>query len=426
MRDNTKSLKIINVRLPSSANLPVSLMVENGFFVASLSPEGQQNVATLDLQGKLLLPGLVETHLHLDKACILSRCDLQAGTVLEAVEQTRLAKQQFSEEDIYQRGASVLDKAIVQGTTHIRTHVELDPQIKLQGFNAVKRLQRDYAWAITLEICVFPQEGMLNNPGTEALLRQALEQGATVLGGCPYTDSSPAGQIERLFEMAVEYDCCLDFHLDFDLSPKEMTLPQVIECTHRFNRHGRVTVGHVTKLSALPWEQVAVIGEQMAAAGVSITSLPSTDLFLTGREHYHNRPRGLAPLAQLDQCGVLCSLSSNNIANPFTPYGDASLVRQANLFANVSQLATEAELLRCLAWISTESARLLRLKDYGLTPGCRADFVVFDVAGPSAVVAEIAPPLMGFKAGVKTFHRPHAQIYAPRDFRGRLLTQKGF
>jgi len=411
MRDTAQALKIFNARLPTSADQRLNLLVENGFFVAKLSSDAEKSAATLDLQGKLLLPGLIETHIHLDKACILSRCDLHAGTVHEAVEQTRQAKLAFTEQDIYQRGASVLDKAIVQGTTHMRTHVELDPQIGLQGFNAVRRLQKDYAWAITLEICVFPQEGMLNNPGTEALLRQALEQGAEVLGGCPYTDSSPLGQIERLFEMAVEYDCCLDFHLDFDLSPEEMTLPKVIEYTQQFGRQGRVTVGHVTKLSALPREQVVALGKQMAAAGVSITSLPATDLFLTGREHFHNRPRGLAPLACLDVCGVTCSLSSNNIANPFTPYGDASLVRQANLFANVSQLATEAELLRCLAWISTESARLLRLENHGLTPGCRADFVVFNAVNAAAVVAEITPPLMGFKAGKKTFERPDVKIF---------------
>lgn len=413
MCTKAQAMKIINARLPDSGDLACGLLVENGLFVASLSDTAAASAVVLDLQGKLLLPGLIETHIHLDKACILSRCALHAGTVLEAVEQTRLAKREFTEQDIYQRGASVLDKAIAQGTSHMRTHVELDPQIGLQGFYAIKRLQQDYAWAITLEICVFPQEGMLNNPGTEALLRQALEQGASVLGGCPYTDSAPAEQIERLFAMAVEYDCCLDFHLDFDLSPEDMALPQVIECTRRFARQGRVTVGHVTKLSALPFEQVIALGKQMAAAGVSITSLPATDLFLTGREHFHHRPRGLAPLAQLDHCGVTCSISSNNIANPFTPYGDASLVRQANLFANVSQLATEAELLRCLAWISTESARLLRLQNYGLTPGCQADFVVFDVPHPAAIVAEIAPPLMGFKAGIKTFDRPRAQIYVP-------------
>ncbi|MGE8498816.1 MAG: amidohydrolase family protein [Pseudomonas sp.] len=403
------ALTIINARLGDSSQPLQTLYVDNGRFV-SAPVAGSE---TLDLDGKLLLPGLVETHIHLDKACIMQRCQLEEGTLAEAIAQTRAAKAEFSEEDVYQRGAQVLEKAIAQGTTHMRTHVEIDPQIGLTGFHAVRRLQADYAWAISLEICVFPQEGMLNNPGTEALLCEALALGAEVLGGCPYTDADPGAQIRRLFELAVEFDRDLDFHLDFDLNPEGMTVGEVIRCTHQHGWGGRVAIGHVTKLSALPRDTLLAVAESLAEAGVQVTCLPSTDLFLTGREHFHNKPRGLAPLQHLHACGVTCSLSTNNIGNPFTPYGDASLVRQANLFANVSQLATEAELLRCLGWVSSESARLLRLPDYGLTPGCRADFIVFDAPSPAAVVAEIAPPLMGFKAGRKTFERPQARLLKP-------------
>lgn len=402
------ALIISNARVGNDATL-TTLYIENGRFVDALSRDA---VAweTLDLDGKLLLPGLIETHIHLDKACIMQRCQLQAGTLAEAVQQTRAAKAEFTEEDVYQRGAQVLDKAILQGTTHMRTHVELDPQIGLIGFNAIRRLQADYAWAITLDICVFPQEGLLNNPGTEQLLRHGLEHGATVLGGCPYTDSDPLGQIERLFELAVEYDCDLDLHLDFDLNPEGMTIEQVAQCTERHGWGGRVTVGHVTKLSALPMETLISLGIRLAEAGVQVTCLPSTDLFLTGREHFHNKPRGLAPLAHLHACGVTCSLSTNNLGNPFTPYGDASLVRQANLFANVSQLGTQPELLQCLGWVSSESARLLRLADYGLSPGCHADFIVFNTPSPAAVIAEISTPLMGYKRGRRTFERPQGRL----------------
>lgn len=403
------AMTLTNVRLGADAQALQTLYVEDGRFVTSLSTASE----TLDLQGKLLLPGLVETHIHLDKACIMQRCQLSEGTLAEAIAQTRAAKADFTEADVYQRGAQVLDKAITQGTTHMRTHVEIDPQIGLIGFNAVRRLQADYAWAISLEICVFPQEGLLNNPGTEGLLCEALAMGAEVLGGCPYTDADPGAQIRRLFELAVEFDRDLDFHLDFDLNPEGMTIGEVIRCTHQLGWAGRVTIGHVTKLSALPRDTLLAVAESLAEAGVQVTCLPSTDLFLTGREHFHNRPRGLAPLQHLHACGVTCSLSTNNIGNPFTPYGDASLVRQANLFANVSQLATEAELLRCLSWVSSESARLLRLPDYGLTPGCRADFIVFDAPSPAAVVAEISPPLMGYKAGRKTFERAQARLLRP-------------
>ena len=404
-------LHIINAR--RSAAEPLSeLLIERGRFVARFSADSAPRV--LDLAGRLVLPGLIETHIHLDKACILERCQLTEGTLAEAIAQTRIAKTSFSEDDVYARGAQVLEKAIIQGTTHMRTHVEIDPGIGLTGFRAIQRLKRDYAWAVTLEICVFPQEGMLNNPGTERLLCQALEEGAEVLGGCPYTDSDPGAQIRRLFELAVRYDRDLDFHLDFDLNPEGMTIGEVIRCTELHGWGGRVAVGHVTKLSALPLAHLEEVARALAQAGVSVTALPSTDLFLGARDRFNDKPRGVAPLAHLHRCGVTCSLSTNNIGNPFTPYGDASLVRQANLFANVTQLATEMELLDCLGWVSSESALLLRLSDYGLQPGCRADFIVFDAPSPAAVIAQISPPLMGFKAGRQTFERAQPRLLMPR------------
>jgi cytosine deaminase len=405
------ALHIINAR--RSAAEPLSeLLIERGRFVAWFSADSAPRV--LDLAGRLVLPGLIETHIHLDKACILERCQLTEGTLAEAIAQTRIAKASFNEDDVYARGAQVLEKGIIQGTTHMRTHVEIDPGIGLTGFRAIQRLKRDYAWAVTLEICVFPQEGMLNNPGTERLLCQALEEGAEVLGGCPYTDSDPGAQVRRLFELAVRYDRDLDFHLDFDLNPEGMTIGEVIRCTGLHGWGGRVAVGHVTKLSALPLAHLEDVARALAQAGVSVTALPSTDLFLGARDRFNNKPRGVAPLAHLHRCGVTCSLSTNNIGNPFTPYGDASLVRQANLFANVTQLSTEMELLDCLGWVSSESARLLRLPDYGLQPGCRADFIVFDAPSPAAVIAQISPPLMGFKAGLQTFERALPHLLTPR------------
>lgn len=403
-----------NLRLPDAAGTNTDCLVEDGFFVERLTPrniEPQQ----LDLSGRLILPGLIETHIHLDKACIMDRCRLSEGTLAEAISQTSRAKAGFTEEDVYARGAHVLEKAIVHGTTLMRTHVEIDPGVGLTGFEAIKRLQRDYAWAVELEICVFPQEGLLNNPGTEDLLCQALESGATVLGGCPYMDSDPEGQIRRLFELAQRYDCDLDLHLDFDLKPDGLTVPEVVRCTREKGWGGRVTIGHVTKLSALSPGQFNALALDLAEAGVQVTALPSTDLFLTGRDATHDIPRGVAPLARLHHCGVTCSLSTNNVGNPFTPFGDVSLIRQANLYANVAHLGTTEEMLKCLGWISSESARLLGRTDYGLAPGCRADFIVLDAQTPAEVIAEIQQPLMGFKGGRQTFERQPAKLLGPRQ-----------
>src|ERR1044072_6763846 len=169
--------------------------------IAEIVQEMSSDAPREDAGGRLVIPGFVGTHIHLDKSCILDRCESKDGTLQEAIAQVATAKRGFTEGDVYARGRRTLEKAIVQGTTRMRTHVEVDPRIGLTSFEAICRLKRDYAWAIDLEICVFPQEGLLNDPGTEELLIAACEAGADLIGGCPYTDSDPHGQIARIFDI---------------------------------------------------------------------------------------------------------------------------------------------------------------------------------------------------------------------------------
>src|SRR6202000_1922902 len=122
-----------------------------------------------------------------------------------------------------------------------------------------------------------------------------------------------------------------------------------------------------------------------------ITVLPATDLFLMGREHQHHVPRGVAPAHRLLTHGVTCSLATNNVLNPFTPFGDCSLVRMANLYANICQAAASAELAECFNMITTRAAGLMILRDYGVAVGKDADLVVLDCTSPQAAVCELAP-----------------------------------
>jgi cytosine deaminase len=236
---------------------------------------------------------------RLDKSCILDRCRAEEGTLAEAIAQVSAARRAFTEEDVYLRGSRTLEKAILQGTTRMRTHVEIDPRIGMAGFDAVKRLKRDYAWAIDLEICVFPQEGLLNDPGTDELLVAACEAGADLIGGCPCTDSHPHAHIARVFEIAQRFDLDIDFHLDFDLDASWMDIDEVCRqaTAHRYG--GQVAAGHVTKLSALPPERLFEAALRLRDAGVAVTALPSTDLFLMGRGVSHNVPRGVTPVHRL-------------------------------------------------------------------------------------------------------------------------------
>jgi cytosine/creatinine deaminase len=399
-------------RLTGSDEAPVDIGVADGRIV-DIAPHIVADAPEQQLDGRLVIPGFVETHIHLDKSCILERCNCERGTLEEAIEAVAAAKRSFTEADIHARAQRTLEKAIIQGTTRMRTHVEADPRVGLNGFHALRTLKRDYAWALDLQICVFPQEGLTNDPGTEELLVEACEQGADVIGGCPYTDTDPAAQTTRIFDIARRFDLDVDFHLDFDLDPSWMHLDEVCRQTDAHRWGGRVAVGHVTKLSTVDRGRLSEIGTRLANAGVAVTVLPATDLFLMGREHHHHVPRGVAPAHRLLAHGVTCSLATNNVLNPFTPFGDCSLIRIANLYANIAQLGRSADMRACFDMITTLPARLMNAARYGVAVGHAADLVVIDSRDPAMAVAELAQPLFGYKHGRRSFSHAAATLHKP-------------
>ena len=408
-------LIIRNARAWGHAEGEVDIGIEAGRIVA-LQPRIGAPSRSMDAGGRLVSAGLVETHIHLDKTRIIDRCTVKDGTVQEAVAQTAAAKRAFTEEDIYARAQRTLEKSILNGTMLMRTHVEIDPGIGLRGFDAILQLARDYAWAIDIEICAFPQEGLLNNPGTEELLIEALRRGARTLGAVPYIDSDPRGQIDRIFAIAREHDVDIDMHLDLGDTPEGMNVEYVCDLTERYRYGGRVAVGHVTQLSTVEPGRFAAIARRLADSGVAVTVLPSTDLYLCGRTQDHSVQRGVTSAHRLVAHGVNCSLSTNNVLNPFTPYGDASLIRMANLYANVCHVSRREDLRECFAMLTTRSARLMRREDYGVEPGKPANLLVFECRDAQDAVAELAQPLCGINDGRLTFTRPAGRLHRGASF----------
>jgi cytosine/creatinine deaminase len=394
----------------SAANVDIGVAAGR---IAAISPRLACEAAEIDIAGRLVLPGFVDTHIHLDKACLLGRCAHDHAGVSEAIAAVAAMKREFTAEDIYTRGSKVIERAVVHGTTRMRTHVEIDPRIGLCGFEAIKALKHDYAWALELSPCVFPQEGLTNDPGAEELLVAALRDGGEAIGGCPYMDTDPNAHIERIFDLAQQFDVDVDLHLDFDLDPSWWHMEEVCRQTERRNYHGRVAIGHATKLSALPPERLRAATERLAKSGVAVTVLPATDLYLMGRDATHNSPRGLTVAHRLVENGVLCSVATNNVQNPFTPFGDASLLRMANFYANVAHAAV-SEFDTCLDLVTDLPARLMNLKDYGITIGNPADLIVLDTDSGCNAIAELPDVLMGFKSGRQVFERSRPLLFPPQ------------
>jgi cytosine deaminase len=352
--------------------------------------------------GRVVTPGLVESHIHLDKALLMDRTPSVDGTLQEALRITGEAKRRFTVEDIRARARGVLDLAVRHGTTAMRSHVEVDPIVELRGLEALLPLKAEYAPALDLQLCAFAQEGVFRMPGTEELLRDALRGGADLIGGCPYTDADGHAQIDVIFRLAREFGVDADFHVDFFDEPEHLHLRYIVEQTIRWEWQGRVAVGHCTELGALPPTELEPIVAGLKRAGIGVITLPATDLYLMGRKDTHRVRRGLAPIKRLLDAGVTVAAATNNVRNAFTPVGNANLLLMGFLVAVGAHMGTEAGRRAVLEMITAHPARLLRLPPCGPGLGQRADLVVWDAARLDDLVAGQAAPWLVIKRGCVT------------------------
>ncbi|MDU6523429.1 MAG: amidohydrolase family protein, partial [Enterococcus sp.] len=225
--------------------------------IVEIAPEIKDSAKeVIEANGRVLIPGLVESHIHLDKALIADREPNKSGTLKEAIHVTAKLKPTFTEEDVYTRAKQALEMIIRRGATTVRTHSEFDPAQGFTGFNMIMKLKEEYKDLIDMQVVAFPQEGIFKAPGTDKMMYEAMEMGADVVGGIPYNDAPANDHIDLIFEIAKKYDKDIDLHQDFADEADNTSIEYLCEKTIEEGYQGRVSVGHLTALHAMPKEQL--------------------------------------------------------------------------------------------------------------------------------------------------------------------------
>lgn len=387
----------------------VDIAVADGriYAVAPAGADWSQNgteTEVVDVGGRVVIPPLVEAHIHLDKAWLASRLP-EAHSLAEAIFYTKEAKKSFTYDDMYDRALKTCRQMFLYGTGYARCHVEVDPVVGLKGLQVMTDIAKRLAGLIDFQLVAFPQDGITQVPGTAELLREALEQGAQVVGAVPYNDPDPDRHLDIVFELAREFDVDVDVHIDFSDSPQDRDILRLIRVIRRFGWENRVTVGHLTALGALPVGEAEPIMREMQAVGIGVVSLPATDMYLNGRTGKGTRFRGLTPIRDLRRQGIMVAVASNNVRNAFTPSGTANLLDMANLAAHATQAGTRSEVMGMLDAVGAEAARLVGLADYGILPGHPADLLVYDCLDPVDLVWERPAPSRIYRHGRLVFSR---------------------
>ncbi|MFI1241772.1 amidohydrolase family protein [Enterococcus casseliflavus] len=391
-------LLIKQARLEDDAEL-VDIAISEGKITAVAPNIEESSATTIEAKGKVVIPGLIESHIHLDKALIADREPNNSGTLQEAIQVTAKLKPTFTEEDIYDRAKRALEMLIVHGTTAVRTHAEFDPAQGFTGFDTIMRLKEEYRDLIDIQVVAFPQEGIFKAPGTDKMMIEAMEKGADVVGGIPYNDAPANEHIDLIFEIAKRFDKDIDLHQDFADEADDTSIVYLCEKTIAEGYQGRVSVGHLTALHAMEPNQLAEVIDLMVKAQINVMPLPATDLHLGARNDAYNVRRAVTPIRKLRDAGVNICLGSNNIRNAFTPYGNGDLIQIAMLAVPVAHLGGADDLPTVLPMITTNTAKALNIKDYGIAVGNRADLILLDTQKKADVLIDIPERLMVIKNG---------------------------
>jgi cytosine deaminase len=407
-------LLIRKVRIRDDQPL-MDIAIRGGKIVAIEENIDDPATETINADGRAAIPGLVEPHLHLEKALLHRRLPPVRGTLEEAIRVTGILKSQQERQDVMQRSRQVLDMAVRSGTVAIRAHPDVDLIQGLIGVETLLELKDEYRDLLDIQIVAFPQEGIFKSPGTTELMQQSMALGADVVGGCPYNELSwddTKRHIDAVFDMAQEHGANIDMHADFAddaTDPRFTAASYIAQKTIDTGYQGRVSLGHVTSLGALDPDELKPVLELLRRADISIVTLPATDLYLGGRNDEKNRRRGLTPVRALHSAGVNVAYSSNNIRNAFTPFGKADMLVIGNMLAHAISFGTLEHQAAVLDMGTHNAARAIGIgASYGIEVGKQADLVILDTYQVADVLLDIPPRAWVVKRGritVVTQHR---------------------
>ncbi len=333
-----------------------------------------------DLTGYVLLPAPAEPHAHLDKARSWDLIAPPQGDLGRAIESWLAYADAMTEDSIADRARTQALAMLRNGTTAIRSHVDLLPgDDPLRGVRALLRVRAELRGLLDLELVALSGDWM-----PSAVIEEALELGVDLVGGAPHLAQDPAAEVRRLLAIAAERGVGVDLHTDEALGGD----PTI----HEFARIVRewtapATAGHCVRFGTLEPDELAVVVEELVAADIGVVTLPITNLYLQGWDHPVSTPRGLTPLRALLDAGVRVGAGADNVRDPFNPVGRSDALETASLLVTAGHLALD----EAYAAVSDGSRSVMSLPAAGPVPGQAAELLAVRADSLAEVVAEASP-----------------------------------
>ena len=360
-----------------------TLAVKNGTFV---EPCSVHDCETLDAQGCLGLPGFVNSHLHLDKSLLMERCEYIDVPGPEKGRLTREQKTGMTKKDIKTRASRVMDEAVSTGNLVLRTNVDIDPLVGLNGVEALLELKGEYADRVSLQVVPFAQEGFEKFSGVYDLLLEAMKLNVDGIGGHTSIDSDGRTHINNILDLAERFGCGADFHVDEKAQPDDFLLPYLADAVKQRGMQGKINAIHCSSLAVVDEARADRCLEQVAEAQIRVIVCPTA-----------MATRPVAPVKQLRKHGIHILIGSDNIGDFFNPLGSTSMPQMALLLAYNQRLFTAEEL--DFLWTTVTSGGI-SLIGTGDLLGSQANLTLVAACSVRDALRNNAPVVLNMRGGV--------------------------
>jgi cytosine deaminase len=352
-----------------------------------------------DVGGRLVLPGLVDAHTHLDKALTLAYASNSTGTLAGAIESFQAYRPRLTAGDVSARAVRLARRLLAFGTTTIRTHIDGgqgDDRVTREVLQGIYDAQQQLAGLVDLQV-------VLMCPRTQVAdmvrwLDSPLAEQIVALGGAPHLADDPERNLAAIVELARQYGLGVDLHIDEQLNPNARTLEQLARAVLARPLAKPVIAGHLVSLDAMDPKTSQAVIKLVAEAKIGAITLPATNLYLQAREDTVGVRRGVTRIRALLQAGVLVAAASDNIQDAFHPFGRGDLLETALLTAYAGHFG-EADAETLLGMISENPGRLVKDPHYAIAVGQSADLVVLDARSALEALQELPAARWVFKAG---------------------------
>ena len=394
-------LLIQNASLPDGRT-GMSVAVRDGKIVEVSAGLNAPAHETLDAVGHLLSPPFVDPHFHMDATLSygLPRVN-DSGTLLEGIALWGELKPMLTMEALIERALTYCDWAVAKGLLAIRSHVDTS-DASLLAVDALLEVKRQVAPYIDLQLVAFPQDGVLRTKGGVENLKRALDKGVDVVGGIPHFERTMldgAASVKLLCELAAERGLLVDMHCDESDDPLSRHIETLAFETQRLGLQGRVNGSHCTSMHSMDNYYVSKLLPLVAESGVSVIANPLINITLQGRHDSYPKRRGMTRVPELMAAGVNVAFGHDCVMDPWYGMGSGDMLEVAHMGLHVAQMTSQKGIRQCFDAVTTNAAKVMHLKGYGLEVGCDASFVLLQARDPIEAIRLRANRLKVWRKG---------------------------